>query len=422
MKKKILILLIVVFVLSISSFTFAVSSLHLGSSGVSIELDPASKADSNNRLVPIRFISDMVGGSLQWNSATDTSILTGKGFKLQAKNGANYVLINNTPVHAGAVRIKNGQMYVSLAVLNYVPSEYISVDSATGRITIGRKQNWGTERSLNAAKATFKYINKGNLILVNQSYPAGKGYSPTSLSKLDGKVPGNKSDLKLTAEAANQLVQMFKAAKKEGVPGLIVTSAYRPYSYQSTLFNNKVNTYRKLGKTMSDAKRLAGRVVAVPGTSEHQTGLAVDIFSRTLLQRTKGLEEVFDQTREGKWLIKNSYKYGFILRYPKDKQNITKIIYEPWHYRYVGKPHAEIITKKKMCLEEYIEYLKKNRRIEYTSETGETFRIYYLGNAGWLSDIDVFTTNGLAVDASSDNTGGLIVTVKIDKKPIMAKK
>ncbi|TYP56178.1 M15 family metallopeptidase [Thermosediminibacter litoriperuensis] len=290
----------------------------------------------------------------------------------------------------------------------------IQADYANGKITIGGKGG-SAEALVKPHKFEFKDIGKGNLILVNQSYPVEKHFFHPAMSDLEGRVPCSKSSLILAEEAANQLAKMFEDAKSEGVNDLTVVSAYRSYSYQTALFNNKVNTYIKKGKTKSEAKKLAGKVVAAPGTSEHQTGLAVDIFSKELLQRTGGLEEVFDQSDEGKWLIKNSHKYGFILRYPQDKQDLTRIIYEPWHYRYVGKPHAEIMVEKNMCLEEYIEYLKENQRIEYTSSNGETFLIYYLDNASDLNDIEVYAYVGQAVNASSDNTGGLILTVRMDK-------
>ena len=97
----------------------------------------------------------------------------------------------------------------------------------------------------------------------------------------------------------------------------------------------------------------AGKWVAVPGTSEHQTGLALDIISSSY----QVLDRDQENTAEQRWLMENSYKYGFILRYPSDKSEITGINYEPWHYRYVGKEAAKEIYEKGLCLEEYLEYL-----------------------------------------------------------------
>nr|PZN05945.1 MAG: hypothetical protein DIU66_00345 [Bacillota bacterium] len=145
-------------------------------------------------------------------------------------------------------------------------------------------------------------------------------------------------------------------------------------------------------------------------TSEHQTGLAIDLASRANL----GLEQGFENTPEGRWMRENAHKFGFILRYGKDKQSITKIIYEPWHFRYVGKPHSEIIYKNDFCLEEYIDYLKASKKIEYTSEDNKKFFIYYIEGAGNVDEIEVWAYTGQVVGLSSDNSGGLILTLELD--------
>ena len=142
---------------------------------------------------------------------------------------------------------------------------------------------------------------------------------------------------------------MLTAAKNEGV-SLVVTSAYRSVATQTTLYNNKVKYYEGKGYTTADAQAVAGTIVAKPRTSEHHTGLAMDIITSTYTT----LDDGFADTAAGKWLAANAYKYGFILRYPKDKQPITKIIFEPWHYRYVGLTAAKEIQEKNLCLEEYL--------------------------------------------------------------------
>lgn len=143
--------------------------------------------------------------------------------------------------------------------------------------------------------------------------------------------------------------QMFAAAKNEGV-SLIVTSAYRSIATQTTLYNNKVKYYEGKGYSTAGAQTVAGTIVAKPRTSEHHTGLAMDIVTSTYAT----LDDGFADTAAGKWLAANAYKYGFILRYPKDKQPITKIIFEPWHYRYVGLAAAKVIQDNSLCLEEYL--------------------------------------------------------------------
>lgn len=131
----------------------------------------------------------------------------------------------------------------------------------------------------------------------------------------------------------------------------VICSSYRSHEKQVLLFENKIKDFIGQGYTRKEAKKKAGTVVALPGTSEHEIGLAVDIVD----VKYQLLEENQEKTETQKWLMKNCWKYGFILRYPKDKQEITGVIYEPWHYRFVGKENAKMIMKNNLCLEEYLE-------------------------------------------------------------------
>lgn len=130
----------------------------------------------------------------------------------------------------------------------------------------------------------------------------------------------------------------------------VICSSYRTQEKQESLFQNQVVGLIAQGFSEQDARREAAKAVAVPGTSEHQLGLAVDIVDLTY----QILDETQEKTAVQKWLIENSWKYGFILRYPNDKREITGIIYEPWHYRYVGKAAAKEINERGICLEEYL--------------------------------------------------------------------
>lgn len=131
----------------------------------------------------------------------------------------------------------------------------------------------------------------------------------------------------------------------------VICSSYRSHEKQVLLFENKIKDFIGQGYTRKEAKKKARTVVAIPGTSEHEIGLAVDIVD----VKYQLLEENQEKTETQKWLMKNCWKYGFILRYPKDKQEITGVIYEPWHYRFVGKENAKMIMKNNLCLEEYLE-------------------------------------------------------------------
>lgn len=150
-----------------------------------------------------------------------------------------------------------------------------------------------------------------------------------------------------------QLNKMLQDARNQGLDP-IICSAYRTMEKQTTLYNNQVKKYIAQGYSKEEAQEKTSHWIAIPGTSEHHTGLAVDIVAKSY----QLLDEEQENTPEQKWLMTNCYKYGFILRYPTEKTEKTKIGYEPWHYRYVGVELATEITKKGICLEEYIEMNK----------------------------------------------------------------
>lgn len=156
---------------------------------------------------------------------------------------------------------------------------------------------------------------------------------------------GHSVDKRILAD----LETMLDAARKEGLSP-IICSSYRTLEKQRSLFENKISKCLNNGLSNKEAAIEAAKWVAVPGTSEHQTGLAVDIVAKSY----QLLDEGQENTSEQKWLMQNSYKYGFILRYPNSKSDITGIGYEPWHYRYVGREAAKEIYENEICLEEYL--------------------------------------------------------------------
>lgn len=142
----------------------------------------------------------------------------------------------------------------------------------------------------------------------------------------------------------NDLVNMYNNALNDNIT-LKINNAYRSKDEQTQIFENKMNDYENEGYTKEKAYEQTKLTVQVPGYSEHETGLAIDFSD----------EGHYDENEKmWKWLKNNAYKYGFILRYPEDKYEITKIDYEPWHYRYVGKKAAKEITNKNLTLEEYL--------------------------------------------------------------------
>lgn len=194
-----------------------------------------------------------------------------------------------------------------------------------------------------STKPTLPKIDKNqwNLILVNQWNYLPENYNP-EIKYLDN---GHAID----ERAYSDLQNMMNDCRDAGLNPLICSS-YRTMEKQEMLFNNKINEYLGYGYSRSEAERKAGELVAIPGTSEHQLGLALDIVDVSY----QLLDENQENTDVQKWLIHNSWKYGFILRYPTDKSSITGISYEPWHYRYVGKEAAKEIYEAQICLEEYL--------------------------------------------------------------------
>lgn len=194
-------------------------------------------------------------------------------------------------------------------------------------------------------------LDSWNLKLVNakSSLPNGFTVKTEKIKAIYARDVGMLFD----ARAISYLNAMCAAAEKDGI-NLLVISSHRTNARQTTLYNNQVKKQKANYPNLSDdeIKKKAATISAYPGTSEHELGLAVDFNS---------VEESFENTPEYQWLKTHAAEYGFILRYTKEKQNITGVIYEPWHYRFVGKNHAKKINELGYCFEEYVEYLKQNK-------------------------------------------------------------
>lgn len=177
---------------------------------------------------------------------------------------------------------------------------------------------------------------KRELVLVNNEHEIPSWYTAQLISV---------SGVQVDSEAAAAFAEMRTQASADGIT-LWISSAYRSRELQSRLFQEEVETFSKTSATYSEAEALAEQSVARPGFSEHETGLALDL---------NGVKEDFDQTAEYRWLSRHAQDFGFVLRYPKDKQKITGIKFEPWHFRYVSTEAAKAMKSAGMCLEEYVE-------------------------------------------------------------------
>ncbi|MGE7623442.1 VanY-A/VanY-F/VanY-M family D-Ala-D-Ala carboxypeptidase [Viridibacillus sp. NPDC096237] len=234
---------------------------------------------------------------------------------------------------------------------------------------------------------TKEQIYKGDLLLVNKNYPVKEGSVKSDIINLSqnkelvrgyGVLDRN---LRLSREIVNKFLRVVDAAEKEGVRNFLISSSYRDFEEQRQL-------YQKMGSDY-----------ALPaGYSEHNLGLSLDVGST----QTK-----MENAPEGKWIEEKVWKYGFVLRYPKNKTNITGIQYEPWHIRYVGLPHSAIMQKKKFTLEEYLDFLKEKKEISINVE-GKKYTISYY-------QISKSTTVNVPVnqhyEISGNNVDGVIVTV-----------
>lgn len=180
------------------------------------------------------------------------------------------------------------------------------------------------------------------LLLVNGSHPLPDGFAEPELTKL-------RNGQHIDSRVYPALQKMMDAAREEGLKPLICSS-FRPAEKQAALYEKKVRSYLAEGYGRQAAEEQAAQWVARPGTSEHQSGLAVDIVAEDY----QLLDEAQQHTAVQKWLMAHCAEYGFILRYPTDKSELTGVGFEPWHYRYVGREAAQEIMEKGICLEEYL--------------------------------------------------------------------
>lgn len=181
------------------------------------------------------------------------------------------------------------------------------------------------------------------LVLINKQHPIPDDYTFEL-----GNIKTIKGTMKCDERIIEDLLTMMQAAKDDGV-NIAICSPYRDLNRQEVLFNRKIQAYMSKGMSYMDAYSISSQAVTVPGASEHQIGLAIDIVSDDYIT----LDEGFADTDAGKWLAQHSCEYGFILRYPKGKEYITSIEFEPWHFRYVGRDAAMLITQEGLTLEEF---------------------------------------------------------------------
>jgi len=194
---------------------------------------------------------------------------------------------------------------------------------------------------LSGNRIAAKYDKLWPLILVNAENPIERGYQPDLVSIGGGQY--------VDARMAGALEAMLDDARAQGLSPK-VCSSFRTWEKQQQLYENKVQRMQAAGMSYDEAWQEARHEVAYPGTSEHHTGLAVDIVAESY----QLLDDAQADTPEMRWLVANAHRYGFILRYTREKMHLTGVIYEPWHFRYVGEEAAAEIYERGICFEEYM--------------------------------------------------------------------
>ena len=229
----------------------------------------------------------------------------------------------------------------------------------------------------------------GNLFLANRQYRLSVDYEPTDLVEL--KLKSANPGQRLRKEAAQKLAELFAQAEKEGIQ-LVVVSGYRSYFSQKNIFSRRV---RRAKGNVSEAKKS----VAPPGTSEHQLGLACDVGKK----QGNSLVSSFGTTKEGIWLKNNAHRFGFIIRFQKEWEQVTGYMYEPWHIRYVGVEHAKIMYERQIPLEYYVFALKQALHGDLTldeEKNAEALRLVTGGKAEGKND------ESASKGADKTNSGG----------------
>lgn len=244
------------------------------------------------------------------------------------------IIIAVVVIVARKVIINNGQ------ATNFETEEISNNDdSEQSQNTTNSTNETGTENSSNTVTASnnLSLLDDWQIRLVNRDNPLPDDFT-VELENLD-------ASRKFDKRAIEPLKQMICDMRDRGIKNIWAQSTYRSIEYQKGLYEKSINKYLKQGKSQEEAQKLTDEYINKPGTSEHHLGLAVDF---------NNVDEGFENTKAYEWLLENASNYGFVLRYPKEKEDITGIEYEPWHWRYVGPEHAKKMKEQNLCLEEYV--------------------------------------------------------------------
>jgi D-alanyl-D-alanine carboxypeptidase len=277
---------------------------------------------------------------------------------------------------------------VLLLLFGYEAAEQIP-EIVTGRALKEDYKAQGDNPSRNGQtiKISKEDIYRGDLLLVGKEHSVPQGAAASEAVKLAQHKELIKgaglldNTIQLSPRLAEKFSAMIRAADKDGVRHFQINSGYRGNEEQSQL-------YRQMG----------AKYAMPAGYSEHNLGLSLDIGSS---------QGEMDRSAEAKWLKENAYRYGFVLRYPKDKTAITGIQYEPWHFRYVGLPHSAVMQEHSFVLEQYLDYLKQKKTVSITIDR-QTYTISYYPVS---SSTTIQVPTNSRYEWSGNNVDGIILTV-----------
>ncbi len=301
---------------------FTVGTINAKINGTDIALSSPSIFESGDLFVPVSFFECYLSGSVVKFAKPDSS--SENSLILTIPESKNFSICSNIPT-------------IMPDKKSFYPASQNAGDYKT---------------DLSAYEQYFNPQNRDEYLrLVSPKNPLESDYVPEDLVEVIHTRP-DRARQKMRIYAAKSLEAMLNELYAAGYTDVTVTSAYRSYDYQSTLFNNQVNALRAAYGDQAEAE--AAKSINPPGTSEHQSGLCADLHNLSSASQSFASQDAY------KWLISHCADFGFILRYPKNTTDITGIIFEPWHYRYVGRYHAQKIMNSGLTLEQYIKDYNNN--------------------------------------------------------------
>ena len=327
------------------------------------KIDKDQALISNTLNIDLKSLSSYVGITKEATGSSVTYKINGTTAIFE--NGKNTAVINGIKMSLPQKAvIKNGYCLIPIQTAQEI---FLGVDfetksktttvSLTGETVYMIAKNTAIEyvTDISAYIDDIRTSNEYTAILVNKQNPVDDDFVGKDLVEIPAKYRKSTS-IDLNKTALNALVAMMEDMFALGYTDTFVTSAHRTYNYQEMLFSMYVDGEMEKGYSYDAAIERANKYSARPEFSEHRTGLSVDFTTHSIGGK---VDDVFEGTAVCSWLQENAWKYGFVLRYPKDKVDITGYIHESWHYRFVGLEIASVMYQTGMCYEEYLEYFVK---------------------------------------------------------------